>query len=341
MNKKEDILKAKLRKELYAQQSGYVNLNKIPHLKEEHYYITDIPLDGDAPKQYIKAYYNYKNCPRRNEHRNWHGFFAKFGRKSYPHESVIEFIINKAGEELNLLINKTQLVRVGGQVRFLSQDFLSKNQKLIHGIEIIGEYFEDVEFAKEIDQDRKERRKYLTFELIETAITHVYPKNFSEILDDLVKLIVFDAIIGNNDRHYYNWGLIGYVRKSNLESPTFSPIYDTARALLWNFTDEKIESTYAQYKNGSNQLESFIKKSKPRISTESNPDANHFDLVHFLFNYNNNYKEVIVNLINDENRKKVIDCLNKYCTLYFSDTRKSLILALINKRFDYLENAIL
>lgn len=311
-------------------------MNRIPFLKEQNYYVEDIPLDGDAPKQYVRAYYYYKNCPRKNEINNWHGYFAKFGRKSYPHESIIEFIINKVGESLGLLINQTQLVRISGQVRFLSQDFLKKNQKLIHGIEVIGEYLEDVDFAKEIDADRKERRKLFTFEFIEKAIQHVYPKNTDEIMTSLVELIVFDAIVGNNDRHYYNWGLIGNIRKDKSQSPKFAPIYDTARGLLWNKTEESLVRMFRQYKNGANELDHFILKSKPRISYEKNSNANHFDLVQFLSKYKQSYREVILSLINEDNRLRVKEVLNELCSEYFTKTRKELILALVDKRISYL-----
>lgn len=329
-----------MRKENYVQYSGYANLNKIPYLKELHYYIEDIPLDGDAPKQYVKAYYYYKNCPRKCDLSKWHGFFAKFGRKSYPHESIIEFIINKIGESLGLLINQTQLVQVSGQVRFLSQDFLKKNQKLIHGIEVIGEYLEDVDFAKEIDADKKERRKLFTFEFIENAIQHVYPKSANDIMVSLVKLIVFDAIVGNNDRHYYNWGFIGNIKKDKSQSPKFAPIYDTARGLLWNKTEESLNRMHNQYKNGSNELDYFILKSKPRISHESNSNANHFDLVQFLYNYKQSYKEVISSLINEENRLIIEETLKELCSKYFTEIRKELILALVNKRISYLIKVI-
>lgn len=213
---------------------------------------------------------------------------------------------------------------------------MKKNQKLIHGIEVIGEYLEDVDFAKEIDADKKERRKLLTFEFIEKAIQHVYPKSADEIMISLVKLIVFDAIVGNNDRHYYNWGLIGDIKKDKSQSPKFAPIYDTARGLLWNKTEESLERMYNQYKNGSDELDYFIMKSKPRISYESNSNANHFDLVQFLFNYKQTYNEVISSLINVENKLTIEEALKELCSNFFTKTRKELTLALVNKRISYL-----
>jgi len=53
------------------------------------------------------------------------------------------------------------------------------------------------------------------------------PKTF---LKEFVKMLLFDAIVGNNDRHFYNWGLLPtYVTK---KKPIFAPIYDTARGVI-------------------------------------------------------------------------------------------------------------
>jgi hypothetical protein len=98
----------KLRKEAYKQFSGAVQLGKIPYLKKSHYRVLDVTPDGDAPKQYIKAYFYFKNCPKRSNPKNWDGYYAKFGSKSYPHESIIEYLINQLGDALGLKMNFTR-----------------------------------------------------------------------------------------------------------------------------------------------------------------------------------------------------------------------------------------
>jgi len=52
---KAEIIKSKLRIEDSKQYSSYAKNQSIPHLKNRNYFVIDIPLDGDAPKQYIKA----------------------------------------------------------------------------------------------------------------------------------------------------------------------------------------------------------------------------------------------------------------------------------------------
>ena len=323
-----------LRKEAFVQFSGYLNRKMVSLLKECDYYIVDIPLDGEAPKQYIKAYFYYKNCPKKSKPVQWHGFFAKFGRKSYPHESVTEYLINKIGEYLGLKMNETRLVVANGQVRFLSKDFIQPGKRLIHGIEILAEYFEDRDFVDQINADRKNRREYLTFEEVERAVHHVYPSECVEIMGELIKMIAFDAIVGNNDRHFYNWGVIGNVVTSDHERTVFAPVYDSARALFWNDTEEAVQKMVQAYqKRASTQFEAYIRKSAPRLSFDGNPDANHFELIAYLCSYKPEYKQIIEELASEDKEQYIMKKLRQDIYRSFSKERCTLIEAILRRRF--------
>lgn len=330
----------RLRKESSKQYSGNIHLSKIEILKERHYFTIDVPLDGEAPKQYIKAYFYYKNCPRISKPSTWDGYYAKFGGKSYPHESIMEYCINRIGELLGLEMNSTKLVIANGQIRFLSKDFIKKSKILIHGIEILSEYFEDKEFVDEINNDRKNRRVYLTFDVIERAIKHVYPNQSIELLNKLVQLITFDAIVGNNDRHFYNWGVIGDIIKSKTSSVSFAPIYDSARGLLWNQTDSKIIKMYHHSKNNKSELSSYIDRAKPRFSFTDNPNANHFELIEHLVSNNKDYRNIVKNLTSVKKELIVLEKLKAEIYCIFRDERAYLISKILKMRFEKLRNCL-
>ena len=330
-------LERKLRTEKNIQESGYLDYSKIQVLKNKNFFVVDIPLDGDAPKEYIKAY--FYNTSRKAKKTRWSEYFAKYGHKSYPNESVIEYIINQIGEELGFKMNETELVLVNGQIRFLSKNFLRKNEKLIHGIEVLAEYFQDREFVKDIDKDRKHRREYITFELIIEAIEEVYPKNADSIISSFIELLVFDAIVGNNDRHHYNWGLIGDIEKKN-KLIRFAPIYDTARGLLWNKTDRDIKKMFLQL-NDKMQIKAYLKKSKPRVSYNTNPEANHFELIEYICELNNDYKEIVMKYINKKKEEKIISYFRKNFQKLFILERSELIIKILRLRFQTLRKEIL
>jgi len=327
------IESSKIRIEKSINDSGEIrNSTKIDTLKEKHYYVKNYDLDGDAPKEFIKVYYYQKNSGiRKDKPKSWFPFIAKSAEKWYPHESVIEYIINQIGSELGLLMNETELYKINTQYRFLSKYFLKKNESLIHGAEICGQYLEDNTMAREIAINKGTARELFTFEFICEAIRSIFPKEKNNIIKGLVKMITFDGLVGNNDRHFYNWGVIINIRKSSKTKPTFSPIYDSARGLFWNFSDDNIKKQYDNHKKGGKKIVTYIKNARPRISVEVNKDANHFELIKEV-KYNG-YKEIIDDLSSITNENKIVNFYVKRYSQHFIKERNELILYLIRERF--------
>ncbi|WP_421879768.1 HipA domain-containing protein [Marinoscillum sp.] len=322
-----------LRREKYKQHSGLVRLGQIEHLKERHYVVLPVTPDGDAPKQYIQAYFYYKDCPRKSNPKTWDGYYAKFGSKSYPHESVIEYTINKIGEALGLIMNETRLVIANGQIRFLSKDFIKKGKRLIHGTEILAEYFEDRQFIDEINENKRERRELLTFSVVEEAIKYVHHDDAAEIINSLIQLIAFDAIVGNNDRHFYNWGVIGSIRKEDEGPVRFSPIYDSARGLLWNLDEKAVMKLYERSSSDSSAIEAYCNRSKPRFSFDENSDANHFELLKYLTGLSPNYRNIIVALVTTEKEQLSLQKLNETVSTLISSERLTMMERILSVRF--------
>lgn len=73
----------KLRIEKSQNCSGtLLNENFIEPVKNKHYYVENFPLDGDAPKQFIKVYdYQEDSGIRRHNLRSWIPYIAKNGGK--------------------------------------------------------------------------------------------------------------------------------------------------------------------------------------------------------------------------------------------------------------------
>lgn len=329
----------KLRNETFKQLSGSINLNKVDHLKERNYKVIPVTLDGDAPKQYIKAYFYFKNCPRKSNPNSWEGYYAKFGSKSYPHESIVEFAINQIGEALGLKMNETRLVYANGQVRFLSKDFIKKGKRLIHGTEILAEYFEDKNFVDQINKDRKSRREFFTFDEVENAISHVYEDQAETIVSSLVQLITFDGIVGNNDRHFYNWGVIGDTRRDFERPVEFAPVYDSARGLLWNLTNKEVLRLYKQSLTDPSFIEGYCNKSKPRFSFSNNTNANHFELLAHLAK-NPSYRRVIADLVSVEKEQLSLSKLSSTVSSLFMMERMSLMLKVLKHRFQKIRRQL-
>lgn len=212
----------------------------------------------------------------------------------------------------------------------------ANNQKLVHGAEICGEYLEDEGMAKEIAVDKNTARELFTIEFIIEAINAVFRNCCENLVDQLVKMIVFDAIVGNNDRHFYNWGVITDVRKSESARPIFSPIYDSARGLLWNWSDERVKKSLKNLEKGNKNVENYIEKASPRISIEGNSEVNHFGLIKYVFKKYNNSRGTILDLISLKNEDAVVRMYNAEFKQHFIRERNELILHILRERFKRL-----
>ncbi len=329
----------KLRIEQSINCSGIIqNEYLIPIVKEKDYFVVDIDLDGDAPKQFIKAYFFEPDSGilKRNP-KTWPAFIAKSAEKWYPHESIIEYMINRIGAEIGLNMNECKLAKINGQIRFLSKYFLSPNESLIHGAEICGEHLGDFALAAEIAKHKPTARELFTFQFIQESIKSVFPSAHNLIMIDMVKMIAFDALVGNNDRHFYNWGVID-TKKRTKKIPTFAKIYDSSRGLLWNLDDANIIEHYKNLLEGGKKVQNYIKKAYPRISIEGDSEINHFELIQFISRQNVEYKNSIKKLACEENEKKIISMLEKNFYWYFIPERRYLITYIIKNRFETVRN---
>ena len=328
-----------LRKEISQNYSGKIlHFSSIPLLKNEEYLVKNYRLDGDAPKQFIRAYFYVPDSTvRKSSSKSWPSYIAKTAEKWYPHESVIEYMINRIGQELGLVMNEIRLVKANDQIRFLSRYFLRKDERLVHGAEICGQYLNDMPLAEEIANNKNTSRELFTFEFIKDAVRNVYPNCFEVIMNELVRMIIFDAIVGNNDRHFYNWGVVDSAKKSG-NLPTLAPLYDSARGLLLHYSDHNCRDHLIIHRQNGKKVVNYIENASPRISIEENKQANHFQLVSFLKKYNNDYREIVNQLSSVENQQRVLRMLEKEFYPFFIPDRSELVKIIVSTRFEKIRS---
>jgi hypothetical protein len=219
------------------------------------------------------------------------------------------------------------------------------NEYLIQGVQYLQRF--DNTFTPE---DYKERNKY-TFQLIEGALkefTHFYSTGF---LIEIIKMIVFDAIIGNTDRHQENWAIINqYVLEklpgfnkevSVLKYSRFAPIYDSGSSLGRELQESRIDELLAS----DNKLKLYVAKGSSEIHWNSKK-ISHFELIEQLLH--THYKGTIVDcivsvqkLFNKTNLQEIVNHIDdkvpeKLTQYKIPDNRKRLIMKLITLRIEKL-----
>lgn len=312
--------------------SGVKIPNKAIEIIKKHRIIClDQTVGGDAPKDVIKMY-TYGEA-KKSDKKNWKKYIAKIGHKWYPNESITEDFLTIVGKSFGIDIANSRLVNAEGSIRFLSEHFHNDKEILNHGANILSRFINETDntWIDELDKERK-LKKEVNIEDVFKAIKIVFHDDFAMIIENLIHMLLFDALTGNNDRHYYNWGVISHI--NNLKRPRFSPIYDTARGLMWNLADEKVLTFYKELLNPDHkQLDNYILKSVPKISIPNNENCNHFDLISYLEKkgyLNDKHKDV---WMNENYLNFAIEKLNLQYKNLFIFERRQLIEYILKLRF--------
>lgn len=149
-------------------------------------------------------------------------------KKYFPFEFWSEIIAYHLGKMLGIDVLKYDIGMIDGEIGCVSESMIGENRQLIEGIQYLQAL--DPSFNP---ADKKQYSRY-NFHFIETALKQA---GLSIYMRNIIEVIVFDYLIGNQDRHQENWGIIldhsDIARISELkydnterQSDRFSPWYE-------------------------------------------------------------------------------------------------------------------
>jgi hypothetical protein len=212
--------------------------------------------------------------------------------KDYKFEFWSEIIACEVGSSLGFNVLLYDIATDGDIMGCISASIINPDkEELVEGVKYLQAH--DNTFAPE---DRSLRKLY-TFQLIERALADF---GLNKFIDQFIEIIVFDALIGNGDRHQENWAFINeyssisrwaaqFHEKSipdlsrlliNLRTPkSLAPIYDNGSSLGRELSEEKV----IQLLEDEVQLKRYINKGSSEIHW-NNRKISHFDLIGQLSN---------------------------------------------------------
>jgi len=120
--------------------------------------------------------------------------------KDFKYEFWSEIIAYELGKQLGFNVLRYDIAIDGNIMGCISESMIdNESQELVEGIKYIQS------FSPEYNPVKKEHKTYYTFSMIENALNQ--SKN-GQFIENILELIIFDAIIGNGDRHQENWAII-------------------------------------------------------------------------------------------------------------------------------------
>lgn len=178
-----------------------------------------------------------------------------------------EKLASQLAEALEIECAKVDIGTFKGRVGSMSYMILKEDEELIEGIQYITNIY------KEYDQD-----KFIDYRTKEPYSIKMILESIKEtgLQKDFLTIPIFDALIGNSDRHHSNWGI---VRNKISGDIRISPLYDNGSSLCC-LIDEKDVPNFLRDKM---RFESLIfGKSKSMIRWTKPNRIRHFELVEHI-----------------------------------------------------------
>ncbi|WP_263367095.1 HipA domain-containing protein [Edaphobacter bradus] len=215
-------------------------------------------------------------------------YIAKFAHKNGHIETYTELFNNQLGMLLGFGMAHSGIAKLDESLHFVSRSFRTDPaDQLLHGSLLVQEIGLADQFELERINTASRQQGIYDIDFVRDMIYQVCDKYADTVFASLVEMLVFDALTGAMDRHPRNWGVL---RTATLPAEyKFAPLYDSARALLWDKTDDSLEIL----ESNEGDFQRYVLKSHPRIglpkSVGQKGKCTHVDLIRYLLSQ---HKEV-------------------------------------------------
>lgn len=210
-----------------------------------------------------------------------HAYLMKFAPNRAPQEYFAEIIAYKIGTLMGLDVPHAFLAVDGTRTGVLSQWFYDFEReenasRFLHvpGGDIARKVIDGFDRNRGTEHNIKLLLQMGSF--IELVSKKISFKVLGRPYEDIVKMLTFDTLIGNTDRHQDNWSILYDAVEKTIR---FSPIFDNGSSLGFDMHDRK-----AAFKCDAGALERYVSRGKHHVRWDnvSNKRMKHFELLEFL-----------------------------------------------------------
>ncbi len=152
-------------------------------------------------------------------------------------EVATEVVATRIGAALGVSVPDIEIGTRGESAVVVARAMLAPDESLVH----VKKLF----IRRDPDLDRaisnSEFKAIHTLENVVTILRNAYPGHSEGMLTSFVRLLAFDFVIGNSDRHWENYGVVEPATMVALDrSVRLCPAFDNASCLFWNVPDRAL-----------------------------------------------------------------------------------------------------
>jgi hypothetical protein len=203
-----------------------------------------------------------------------HRYLFKESRDKFPWQFWIEVIAFNVGKLMNVVVPPAYVgydSNSNTYAALIEWFYNEKEKNHIHGGDIIEKLVPNYDRKKGIGHNWHTIYEYENIKRKKDLVSH------------WAKLFIFDAFIGNTDRHHDNWGIIGSkVSETEYYIEEFSPAFDNGTSMGY----EILERNLSKYND--DKLYEYIMGGKHHMkwSIDDNIRLNHIEMIRkFILEY--------------------------------------------------------
>ncbi|SDX34155.1 HipA domain-containing protein [Eubacterium barkeri] len=253
----------------------------------------------------------------------------KFRKSELTKEHVSEKLAQELATAVKLPCADIDLGRRDGREGCMSYLINKGDEELIEGIRLIGQKYPSFRADQLFDKDTQ---SYYSLGMILEVLEDKFLQR------EALRMVIFDFLIGNSDRHQSNWALLINREKAR----RFCPIYDNGSSLCAYVTEEQIDSYLGNDRVRFISLVDSKSRSRIRIDSNKKKEPTHLEMLehirqHYVSDWLMQWVEESVMVLSPQKINKIVSTFEKS---EVSEKRKELLCRFLNTKVVYLKKCL-